>query len=201
MRAATSDWARAPRRGLRGLSSQVNPATFASRAVRHIPFVSRCAPVTLFRKRECPVHDPRCKENQQLVPILAESPPLEEHSEHRNITEEGNLVDVATCVSGVDASDDCGVTVVDEELRDRLTLEDGRVTVGAHSTEVGLVTRDLHVHGHRAVAGDVRRDVELELRLLEGCVDALGADLREGNQRTLRDRRFVVVQASEPAES
>ena len=43
-RAATSDWARAPRRGLRGLTSPVTPATFASRAVRHIPVSCRAVP-------------------------------------------------------------------------------------------------------------------------------------------------------------
>ena len=44
MPAATSDWARAPRRGLRGQSSQVHPTTFASRAVRWNPVTCLPAP-------------------------------------------------------------------------------------------------------------------------------------------------------------
>ena len=43
-RATTADWARAPRLGLRGLRSAVHPATFASRAVRHVPVSCRTEP-------------------------------------------------------------------------------------------------------------------------------------------------------------
>ena len=43
----------------------------------------------------------------------------------------------------------------------------------------------------------MRRDVELELRFLEGRIHTLCADLRERNQGTLRDRRLVVVQGQD----
>ena len=44
MGATTADWPRTPRLGLRGPRSPVHPATFASRAVRHVSMSCRTEP-------------------------------------------------------------------------------------------------------------------------------------------------------------
>ena len=58
---------------------------------------------------------------------------LEEHAEDRDVAEQRDLVEVATGVAGVDAADDRGVAVHDEQVGLGLALEDRRVAAAPRS--------------------------------------------------------------------
>src|SRR5689334_68860 len=62
------------------------------------------------------VHDARREEDHELAARVARAAVLEEKPEQRNIAEEGHLIEVTAGIPCVDAADDGGVAVHDEEI-------------------------------------------------------------------------------------
>ena len=85
-------------------------------------------------------HNPRCSKSRQTLTLL------EEQSQNRNISEERNLRYVPGGIARVDTSDNRGMTVGNQQLRLRLTLENRRLSTSTHSREVGLISIDRNVH-------------------------------------------------------
>src|ERR1043165_6813050 len=98
---------------------------------------------------------------------------LEEQPDEGDVTEERHLVEVATGVAGIDASDDRSVPIHDEQVRLGLALENRRIAARRSLVEVRLVAVDLYVHRYAAVGRDVRSDQELQLRFLKRRLHAL----------------------------
>ena len=139
------------------------------------------------------VDDVRGDENDKLAASVVRLAMLKENAQDRDISEERDLIEVASRVARVNASDDRGMPVHDQEIGFRFSLENRRSAVGSRLVEVGLVACELHVHRNRAIRGDVRLDQQLQLCLLERRLDAESAHLRVRNESALVDPRFPVV--------
>src|SRR6266511_1625739 len=143
--------------------------------------------------RRLAVQDAGRDEDEELGVVVLLGGRAEERAEERDLREERHLGAAARGLAGVDAADDGRLAVLHEHLR--LPLRDRGLPVRAGELRVRGIVGRLDLEEDRPVGRDVRRDLELELRLDEGRVHARRRGLRERDGDALPDRRLLVADA------